>query len=398
MAELVNDPEEQLREREDAFHIRRFEHLWGGDHLLRGREPGDGDLQLMSNDYLCIQNESVLREAQARALLNSKTDLLMSSIFTHEGSPMQQLEAAFASYMQSEETIICQSGFAANIGLLQSIASPSVPVYLDMNAHASLWEGAKVAGARGIAYRHNDPAHAERQIKRSGPGVLVVDAVYSTDGSLCALAEITDLAERTGCILVVDESHSLGTHGPAGAGLTVGLGLTHRVHFRTASLAKAFAGRAGLITCSERFKEYFRLESNPAIFSSGLLEHEYVWFLEALSLIRGADDRRERLHTVSKTVRQRLAEMGYAVAGGTEQIVAIESGDERATRQVRDTLQKAGVFGAVFCPPATPRKHCLVRLSLHSGLTGADLEMLTERCASAMAAMRGRLGQDWQKP
>ncbi|UUP19584.1 alpha-hydroxyketone-type quorum-sensing autoinducer synthase [Nitratireductor thuwali] len=387
MEYIANFPREHLREREDAFHIKRFEQIWGGDHLLRGREPRDGDIHLMSNDYLCIQDEPALRKAQAHALLNGKTDLLMSSIFTLEGSSMQQLEAAFASYMQSEEAIICQSGFAANVGLLQCIASPSIPVYLDLNAHASLWEGAKVAGARGIAFRHNDPAHAERQIKRNGPGVLVVDAVYSTDGSLCPLAEITDLAERTGCILVVDESHSLGTHGPAGAGLTVGLDLAYRVHFRTASLAKTFAGRAGLIACPARFKEYFRMESNPAIFSSGLLEHEYVWFLEALSLIRGADDRRRRLHTISKSVRRSLDEMGYDVGGGTEQIVAIESGDERETRRMRDALQQAGVFGAVFCPPATSRNHCLVRLSLHSGLSEADLDALIERCSAARSAM-----------
>lgn len=388
MAELAACPKEQLREREDAFHIQRVERLWSGGHLLRGREPGSGDLQLMSNDYLCIQNEPALREAQAEALLNNKTDLLMSSVFTMKGSPMQQLEAAFADYMQGEEAIICQSGFTANVGLLQSIASPSVPVYLDMNAHASLWEGVKAAGARGIPFRHNSPDHAERLIRRYGPGVLVVDTVYNTDGSLCPLAAIVDVATRTGCVLVVDESHSLGTHGPGGAGLAVALGLADRIDFRTASLAKTFAGRAGLIVCSRRFKEYFRMESNPAIFSSGLLEHEYVWFLEALALIRRADDRRERLREVSDIVRWRLDELGFDVGGGTEQIIAIESGNEPDTLKMRDALQGSGVFGAVFCPPATPRNHCLVRLSVHSGLTDEELDTLTTRCADALKLLK----------
>ncbi|WP_295812267.1 alpha-hydroxyketone-type quorum-sensing autoinducer synthase [uncultured Nitratireductor sp.] len=391
MAVLSACPKEQLREREDAFHIQRVERLWNGDHLLRGREPGTDDLQLMSNDYLCIQNEPALRQAQAQALLNSKADLLMSSIFTMDGSPMQQLEAAFADYMEGEEAIVCQSGFAANVGLLQSIASPSVPIYLDMNAHASLWEGVKAAGARGIAFRHNNPDHAERLIGRYGPGILVVDTVYSTDGSLCPLAAIVDLAARAGCILVVDESHSLGTHGPGGAGLAVALGLADRVHFRTASLAKTFAGRAGLIVCSRRFKEYFRMESNPAIFSSGLLEHEYVWFLEALALIRKADERRKRLREISEMVRWRLDEIGYDVGGGTEQIIAIESGTEPETQHMRDALQGEGVFGAVFCAPATPRNHCLVRLSVHSGLTDDDLEKLTTRCAAALRALRNEM-------
>jgi CAI-1 autoinducer synthase len=82
---------------------------------------------------------------------------------------------------------------------------------------------------------------------------------------------------------VADESHSLGTHGPQGAGLVAQLGLSDRVHFRTASLAKAFAGRAGLITCSTKFKGYFLSASRPAIFSSCLLSHELAWFEAALA-------------------------------------------------------------------------------------------------------------------
>lgn len=130
------------------------------------------------------------------------------------------------------------------------------------------------------------------------------------------------------------------------------------------------------------------MESNPAIFSSGLLEHEYVWFLEALALIRRADDRRERLREVSDIVRWRLDELGFDVGGGTEQIIAIESGNEPDTLKMRDALQGSGVFGAVFCPPATPRNHCLVRLSVHSGLTDEELDTLTTRCADALKLLK----------
>ena len=81
-------------------------------------------------------------------------------------------------------------------------------------------------------------------IRTHGPGIVVVDSVYSTTGALCRLEEILQVTERHGSMIVVDESHSLGTHGPHGAGLCAALGVTHRVHFITASLAKAFAGRA----------------------------------------------------------------------------------------------------------------------------------------------------------
>jgi CAI-1 autoinducer synthase len=386
--EVTANPLELLRCREDGLVLERMGRLWSGDHLLRGKQPQPNDVMLLSNDYLSILGERSLREAQARALVTGGSELLMSSIFTHgDGNPMQCLETAFAAYMESEDSIVCQSGWAANIGLIQSIAEPSVPIYIDLIAHASLWEGARSAGTKAIPFRHNDASHAERQIRKSGPGIIVVDTVYSTNGSLCPLRDFVDVAEKTGCIIVADESHSLGTHGPKGAGITVALGLSKRVHFRTASLAKAFAGRAGLITCSTRFKEYFRLESRPSIFSSALLEHEYVWFNQALHLIANADDRRERLHAMSKRLRIALSEEGFDLSAGSEQIIALPSGSEPETMKLRDALQERGVFGAVFCAPATPKNHCVIRLSVNSGLSDDQIDRTVEGCIEARMAL-----------
>jgi 7-keto-8-aminopelargonate synthetase-like enzyme len=136
--------------------------------------------------------------------------------------------------------------------------------------------------------------------------VIVVDALYSTDGSLAPLHDVVAIAERSGSVLVVDESHSLGTHGPRGAGLVIAAGLEDRVHFRTASLAKAFAGRAGIITCSSRFKGYFLSESRPAIFSSCMLNHELAWFDAAIDFVEQADARRAALRRVTAEVRTGL--------------------------------------------------------------------------------------------
>lgn len=382
--ETTASPLELLRRREDGFLVERLAQQWGGDHLLRGKQLRANDIALLSNDYLSIIGEPCLREAQARALMTGGSELLMSSIYAHDGdNPMRQLEAAFAAYTESEDSIVCQSGWAANVGLIQSIADPSIPVYLDIIAHASLWEGAHTARAKAIPFRHNDAQHAERQIQKSGPGIIIVDTVYSTNGSLCPLEQIVGVAERTGCIIVADESHSLGTHGPKGAGITVALGLTDRVHFRTASLAKSFAGRAGLITCSTRFKEYFRSESRPSIFSSALLEHEYVWFAEALQLIANANDRRDRLHIISKRVRGALSDGGFDLSNGSEQIIALPSGSEQQTLKLRDALQTRGVFGAVFCAPATPKNHCLIRLSMNSGLNDDQVDRIIAGCIDA---------------
>ena len=372
---------EFVTRRMDEHYVTRVEQLLGGEHMHVWAPPAPGAVMLATNDYLCIANEPGLLEAQVRALQASQGQMLMSSVFLQAGSAQHRLEAKLAAFMHAEDGVLAQSGWAANVGLLQSIAEPGIPVYLDMMAHASLWEGVQSAQALPVPFLHNSPAHLERQLEKHGGGVIVIDALYSTNGSVAPLLEVVELAERSGSILIVDESHSLGTHGPQGAGLVVELGLTERVHFRTASLAKAFAGRAGFITCSERFKGYFLSSSRPAIFSSCLLNHELAWFDAAVDFIRHADARREALHRTTREVRERLTDLGYCIDDGTEQIIALEAGVEPKTLVLRKALEARGIFGAVFCAPATAKNRSLVRLTLNSGMTRKEIEKLVAACA-----------------
>lgn len=379
-----------IANRMEAHFIDRMEKLWGGDHLLHGRTPDPDALHLSSNDYLCLLGEPGLVQAQARALLDEQPELLMSSVFRHGDTPQQRLERKLADLMQAEDGLIAQSGWAANVGLVQCIAGPGVPVYIDMNAHASLWEGISAAGAQAVPIRHNDFAHAERQIERIGPGVIMVDSVYSTTGSVAPLEAFVRVAESTKSVIVVDESHSLGTHGPRGGGLVPALGLSERVHFRTASLAKAFAGRAGFVTCSSQFKEFFAVEARPAIFSSGLLRHEIAWFDAATDFIAQAEDRRQQLHAITRSVRAAISDLGYNISDGSEQIIGLEAGTEPQVMTLRNALQRRGIFGAVFCSPATPKNRALMRLTLHAKLTPSDVE----RLVAVLAAIRDEVRLD----
>jgi CAI-1 autoinducer synthase len=374
----------------DEHYVTRVQKLLGGEHMHVWTPPGAGSIMLAGNDYLCIAHEPALVGAQVRCLQESQGQVLMSSVFLQSGSTQHRLEAKLARFMDAEDGVLAQSGWAANVGLLQSIAEPGLPVYLDMMAHASLWEGVLSAQAQPVPFLHNSIEHLARQIDKHGAGIIVIDALYSTNGSVAPLHEVVDLAERSGSILVVDESHSLGTHGPGGAGLVVEMGLVDRVHFRTASLAKAFAGRAGFITCSSRFKGYFLSASRPAIFSSCLLNHELAWFDAAIDFIQAADSRRAALHRITREVRRRLGQLGYCIAEGSEQIIALEAGTEPRTLALRKALEKRGIYGAVFCAPATAKNRSLVRLTLNAGLGGREIDKLVEACDD----MRAEVGLD----
>ena len=366
--------------RVEKYYRERVQSTWDGGHIMRGRAPGAGALHLSSNDYLSLAQHPKILAAMSDSIESDGNGLLMSGIFLHGSCPQIDLEERLSEFMHAEAGVLCQSGYCANTGLLQAIANDQTPVYADMMAHMSLWEGIKSAGAKAITVIHNEVEHLERQILRYGPGIVVVDSVYSTTGSLSPLKEIVEICEAQGCVLVADESHSLGTHGPNGEGLVVELGLADRVHFRTASLAKAFAGRAGFITCSKRFNEYFKFESNPAIFSSTLLPHEVKGLDATLSVIKQEGWRRERLHANAAYLRTRLDDLGYNLNDSQSQIVSLESGTEQQTIVLRDALESRGIFGSIFCAPATPKNRALMRFSINAELADADLERIVEVC------------------
>ena len=310
--------------------------------------------------------------------------MIQSGVFLLDAHPCRTLEASLAAWVGKEDGFVCQSGYSANVGLLQAIADEQTPVYLDSLAHTSLWEGARAARAPAYAFRHNDPAHLSRMIERHGPGVVVVDSVYSTTGALCPLVDMVNVVEQHGCTILVDESHSLGTHGPQGAGLCAELGLTDRVHFITASLAKAFAGRAGFFTIPAAMRFYVLHNSYPNIFSSCLLPHEIAGLAATLEVVRRSDAERLRLHANTRRLRASLLELGYPIHQGSQQIIALETGLEPATMVLRDQLEAHQIFGAIFCAPATSRNRAMVRLTLNAGLTGAEMDRI-EQTAQALA-------------
>ena len=374
----------RLRKRLDQEFTPHWNTQWDGKCILHGREPGADSVRLDGNDYLNISGHPDIVSSQIAALRRNDQGVIQSGAFLLDGHPSHRLEASMAAWIGKEDGFICQSGYAANVGLLQAIADEQTPVYLDSLAHTSLWEGARAAHAPAHAFRHNDPAHLSRMIGRSGPGIVVVDSVYSTTGALCPLLEMVEVAEQNACMILVDESHSLGTHGPHGAGLCAELGLVDRVHFITASLAKAFAGRAGFFTVPAELRYYVLHHSYPNIFSSCLLPHEIAGLVATLDVIRTSDLARQRLHANTLRLRASLADMGYPIHQGTQQIISLEAGTEPDTIVLRDRLEERNVFGAIFCAPATSRNRAMVRLTLNAGLTDSELDQI-EKVAREVA-------------
>ncbi|TDE27310.1 aminotransferase class I/II-fold pyridoxal phosphate-dependent enzyme [Actinomadura sp. 6K520] len=371
--------------------ISRFRGTWSGRRPSTATVPGSRAIVLTCSDYLDLAEHPAIADAMIASLRTAEGAAApVPAPCLPDDHPQIVLGAEFARHLGARAGVLCSSGWTANTGLMQVVAGPDVPVYLDALAHMSLWEGARAAGAELACFRHNDLGHLRRRVEVGGSGVIAVDAVYSTDGSVCPLPGLVEIAEAHDCLLVVDESHSLGTRGARGEGLVAALGLTGRVDFRTASLAKALPGRAGLIACDRPgFADYFTHTALPAVFSSTLLPHDVAGLSAALRVVRDERRRRDRLRAVTRRLRDGLAGLGYRLVESDTQIIALETGSEADATLMRDALAARDIFSAALFPPTASVGRTLVRLSAHAGLADNDVKRILGACR----ALRPRLGE-----
>lgn len=366
------------------FFVRDLIHSHeNGKHLVLGKRPTQSDIVLQSNDYLSLADHPLIKASLKRAIDNTHDSVFMSAIFLQDEQSKPGFEQQLADYVKFDSCLLSQSGWNANTALLQTVCPPGGHVYIDFFAHMSMWEGARYANASIHPFMHNNCDHLLKQIKRYGPGLIAVDSIYSTIGTIAPLADLVAIARQTGCAVLVDESHSLGTHGPKGAGLLAALGLSDQVDFMTASLAKTFAYRAGIICANNNANQCVPFVGYPAIFSSTILPYETAALEATLDIIKSADERRKCLFNNTKTLTTGLNKIGLRIRSQS-QIIALETGDERNTEKVRDYLENHGVFGAVFCHPATSKTKNIIRLSLTSSVTAAQIDHILSVCQQAM--------------
>ncbi len=349
--------------------------------------PNEQSIFVDNNDYLSLANHAEIIEAQIKQL-RQQDNSLMSSFFVSGKGPREQFEEQLATHTNQEASILSTSGWDANTGLMQTIADKETHIYLDRMVHASIYVGAQLSGGIVHVFNHNDADHLERKIKEYGVGVVVVDSVYSSIGSVCPLKDIVGISKKYDCVVVVDESHSLGLYGKEGAGLVAELGLEEEVDFITASLSKTFCSRGGIITCSSKFKNYFRHNSFPAIFSSVIQNHEASRFIKTLEVIKQDEWRREQLHKNTAYLHHHLDHMGFNTEVSSSPIISLEVNNESKAILLRDLLVQKNVVTAPFIPPAVPKKRCNTRMTVNCDLTLSQLQHIVKSCKEVLPVVK----------
>jgi 8-amino-7-oxononanoate synthase len=376
-------------------------HVLEGPTLPVVQMEGAQRIMLGSNNYLGLTGDDRVKRGAQDALNRYGTGLTGSRFLNGTIDLHVELEHELAEWMGTQDAIVFTTGHQANLGALGTILGPQDTVIADSGDHASILDGCLLSRAKLRAFRHNRLDLLEKRLQQAqddGGGVLVVvDGVYSMEGDVAPLPQITALTEQYGARLMVDEAHGLGVLGARGAGACELFGVEDQVDLRMATFSKSLASCGGVIAGPKDVIEYLRIAARPFIFTASAVPAAIGATLAAVRICRSQEGRElfSRVLANAAYLRNGLTELGFQVRptasmpDGTPIITAVVPvvvGDDWQAVFLWKALYEAGVFVNVAIHPAVPPGGALLRTSV---MATHDAAILDRALAAFEQAKRG---------
>jgi 8-amino-7-oxononanoate synthase len=342
---------------------------------------GKPRIMLGSNNYLGLTGDERVKQAAQAALLKYGTGLTGSRFLNGTIDLHVALEQELAEWLDTEAALVFTTGHQANLSAIGTLLGPGDTVVVDSGDHASILDGCLLSKAKIRAFKHNRLDLLEDRLERAtadGGGILVVvDGVFSMEGDVSPLRRISDLCQRFGARLMVDEAHALGVLGARGAGTCELLGVEDRVDLRMATFSKSLASCGGVIAGPADVIEFLRIQARPFIFTASGVPAAVGAALEAVRICRSEDGRAlfARVLDNARYLHEGLRSLGFRVIGPTKlddgqdtelitPVVPVVVGDDWKAVFLWKSLYQAGVFVNVAIHPAVPPAGALLRCSV----------------------------------
>jgi 8-amino-7-oxononanoate synthase len=334
-----------------------------------------------SNDYLALAADPRLAAAAAAAAEQEGWGSGASPLISGHGQTHARLEQRLAAFEGAEAALVFSSGYAANVGTIAALVGPGDVVFTDRKNHASLLDGCRLSRADVRVYPHRDGQRLDQLLARGTKDrrrLIVTDGLFSMDGDLAPLAQLADLAQRHGAMLMIDEAHATGVFGGQGRGVAEQLGVEERVHVRMGTLSKALGSIGGFVAGSRPLVEWLANRARPYVFSTAPPPAAAAAAMAALEIVRDEPHRRQALLARSEALRKRLAERGWNMGGSASQIIPLMVGEPDRAVQLAAALRERGLFVPAIRPPTVPEGEACLRVSLSYGHTAEMIERLLE--------------------
>ncbi len=321
-----------------------------------------------SNDYLGLSRHPQVVQAAQEALARWGAGAGASPLILGHTQEHQLLEEALARFKGAQAALVFPTGFAANLGTITALVGRGDAIFSDQYNHASLIDAARLSRAEVFIYRHNDMEHLAQllaqhavQFRRK---LILSDGVFSMHGDLAPVGELVELAERFGCMLLIDEAHGTGVLGPGGRGAAEALGMHDHLTLHLGTLSKALGAQGGFVAGPRVLMEWIWNRARSYIFSTALAPAACAAARAALALVQTQPQRRQELLRKAAQLRQELQNQGWSVPQGQTPIVPVFLGQERRVLQMAEQLRQRGLWVPPIRPPSVPEGQCCLRISL----------------------------------
>jgi glycine C-acetyltransferase len=350
----------------------------GGLITVGGREV----INLCANNYLGLADHPALIEAARNALEPKGYGMASVRFICGTQDIHRVLEKRIAKFLGKDDSILFAACFDANGGLFEPLLGPEDAIISDALNHASIIDGIRLCKAKRFRYANSDMTDLEAKLKEAREAgsrhiMIATDGVFSMDGYLANLPEITALAKKYDAIVMVDDCHATGFMGPKGEGTPAHFGVD--VDILTGTLGKALGGGiGGYIAGPQPVIDLLRQRARPYLFSNSLPPAVVMSGLEAIRLAEEGDELRRNLFENTKYWRSGLESLGFTLLPGEHPIVPVMLGEAKLAQSMAAQLFEEGVYVSGFFFPVVPRGQARIRTQMNAALTRNDLDRALE--------------------
>ncbi len=333
-------------------------------------------LNFSSNNYLNLAADPEIKKAAIEAIQKYGAGGTSSRLVAGTLDIHLQLEQKLASFKHTQSALVFPAGFQTNAGVISTLVKDGDCLIMDRLNHASLWDGAKLSGARIFIYPHKDLNALEKVLKRTSEyrrKLIVTDTVFSMDGDLAPLKEIVTLAKKYNAWTFVDEAHATGIFGKNGSGLCEHFGVEKDVDVIMGTFSKALGSQGAFVCGKKELVDYLVNFCRSFIYTTSLSPASCGAALKSIELIEKEPERRKNLLDRAKKLRKGLKEKGFDTGASESQIIPLMAGSVEKAKGLSKKFFENGIFAPAIRPPTVPENECRIRFSLTSGHTEEDI-------------------------
>ena len=341
-------------------------------------QEGGDVLNFCANNYLGLANHPDLIAAAKQALDDHGFGLASVRFICGTQDIHKELETSISQFFGTDDTILYTSCFDANGGLFETLLGPEDAIISDALNHASIIDGIRLCKAQRYRYANSDMADLEFKLIEAQEArirMIATDGVFSMDGFIAKLDQITKLAEKYDAMVMVDDSHATGFVGEPGRGSAEYHNVMDKVDVFTSTLGKALGGASGgFTTGKQEIIDLLRQRSRPYLFSNTVAPSIVAAGIKAFDLLSSSTELRDKLEKNTLYFREKMSAVGFDIKEGDHPIVPIMLYDANLAQEMAAALLNEGIYVTGFFFPVVPKGEARIRAQISAAMNRHHLD------------------------